>query len=179
MFAKRLQELTPQDIERLIAEGEPEGSEVEYKRTLPDNGKGPDPWLLDQKAIGERARNALVEEVVAFANSYGGTLILGIDETDEAPHRPVGISPIPKCHDLAERLRYQIRDCVEPPIPIVEAAGVVMGEGDAGVVVIRVQPSRNAPHRHKQTRECYVRRADRSDHAAAYRASSQIRRRML
>ena len=67
------------DIQALIAESVPESAQIEFKETLPAKGSGdPDPWMQGDGRIGERARNEILEEVVAFANAYGGALVLGV-----------------------------------------------------------------------------------------------------
>lgn len=162
MFGKRINELDVSDIQCLIDEGVPESAEVEFKKTLPAN-KGEDPWLSGEGKIGDKARNEILEEVVAFANAHGGTVVLGIDESSEKPPRADAIIPLPKCVELAERLRMQCRDCIEPQIPLLDAQGVPTAEDGSGVVVIHVPSSRLAPHRHMPSLHCYTRRADRSE----------------
>ena len=81
MFGKRPSELTPEDINRVVSEQVQEGSQIEFKGTLPAKGSAADPWVSGKDEVGEFARNKLVEEVIAFANAHGGWLLLGIDET--------------------------------------------------------------------------------------------------
>lgn len=96
IFGKRLRDITPADLERLKIEEVREGAEIEFKQTLPDTGKGqPDSWLSGG-SIGDRARNALLDEIVAFANGYGGTLLIGVRETKDKPARADGITPVPR-----------------------------------------------------------------------------------
>ncbi len=71
--------------------------------------------------------------------------------------------PLPRCADLAERLRLQCRDCIEPQVSLLEVGAVPIEDDGSGVIVIRVPKSRMAPHRHSATKECYIRRADRSE----------------
>ena len=164
MFGKRAADLTPADIDRLIAEETPEDNELEYKETLPAGGNGnPDPWVGGGNRIGDRARNELLEEIIAFANAYGGTLVLGVAETKEKPPRAEKVVPLPRCVELAERLRLQCRDCIEPQVVLIEVLGIPTETDGAGVVVVRVPRSLAGPHRHTVTRECYARRADRSE----------------
>ena len=99
--------------------------------------------------------NELLEEAVAFANAYGGALLLGIRESESRPPVAAEITPIPKCQELAERLNLVFRDCVEPQIPVIEIFAVPT-DGDCGVVVIRTGRSRMAPHRVKPTRKCPI-----------------------
>jgi hypothetical protein len=163
MFGKRPSELTPDDIDRVVSEQVQEGSQVECKGTLPAKGSAVDPWVSGRDHVGEFARNKLVEEVIAFANAYGGWLLVGIEETREKPARASALVPIRDCAELAERLRLMCRDCIEPTLPILEVAGVAMETDRAGVVVFHVPKSRMAPHRHTVTKECYIRRADRTE----------------
>lgn len=164
MFSKRLDELDATDIRRVVNEQRQEGPELEFKKSLParKNG-GLDPWITNQDSVGDYARNQIIEEVIAFANTYGGILIIGIDETVEKPPRAAEICALPKCADLAERLRLQCRDCIEPEIPQLQVTGVRTNDDDSGVVVFHVPRSRAGPHRHTITRECYSRHADRSE----------------
>jgi schlafen family protein len=161
VFSKPLEAVTPDDIQLLITEAYPEDATVEFKEKLPHK-QGDDPWYQGRDS-SDYARNQLLEEVIAFANAYGGTLLLGIQETKGRPARAAGITPLPRCGEFAERLRLQIRDCVDPQIPLVHAWGVVTDNQGGGVVIVRVPKSRLAPHRHTATLHCYVRRADRSE----------------
>ena len=166
MFGKRPSELSKTEIERLIQEAIQEDTGIELKETLPAKGRDRDPWVSGGERIGDRARNEIIEEVIAFANAYGGSLVIGIAETKERPARASKIVPLPRCADLAERLRLQCRDCIEPQVPLLEVAGVPIKEDGSGVVVFGVPKSRMAPHRHTVTRECYIRRADRTEKMA-------------
>ena len=118
--------------------------------------------MTHQDGIGDRARNELLEEAVAFANAYGGALVLGIAESKAKPPVAARICPIPRCADLAERLKLVFRDCVEPQIPRVDIFAVPIAD-DAGVVIISTGRSRMAPHRVKPTRKCPIRRSDRCE----------------
>lgn len=150
------------DIQQLIDTEVPEGQEIEYKETLPAKEGSVDPWLRGKSGIGNFARNSILEEAVSFANSSGGAVLLGIEETGEEPPTASAIKPIQRCADLASRLRMAFRDCVEPKIPRVEIVPISTEDGK-GVVVIRVGKSRLAPHRVWPTRSCKIRRADSSE----------------
>lgn len=147
------------DIEALISSEVPEGEQIEFKRSLPAGGR--DPWTTDRKIVND-ARNTILEEAVAFANAHGGALVLGIEESSAKPPVAAGISPIPRCAELADRLKLVFRDCVEPQLPALEIFAVPTRD-DAGVVVIRMGRSRLAPHRVKPTRVCPIRRSDRCE----------------
>ena len=131
-----LDELEPHHIEDLVATQVPEGEQIEFKQDL--------------------------SRVTAFANAHGGTLVLGIKQSDTKPAIAAQITPIPRCAELAERLSMVFRDCVEPQIARLETIGIQL-TGDQGVVVIRAGKSRLAPHRVTTSLVCPVRRADRSE----------------
>ena len=104
----------------------------------------------------------ILEEAVAFANAHGGALLLGIKESESKPPTAADISPVPRCAELAERLKLIF------PRPRRTAASVldiiaVPTKDESGVVITRVGRSRNAPHRDKKTLVCPIRRADRCE----------------
>ena len=163
VLSKPRDEIDISDIEYLIDSQVPEGEQIEFKETLPAKGNGsPDPWMSDQSSIGDRAKNQILEEAVAFANAHGGALLLGIKESESKPPVAAEISPIPQCAELAERLKLIFRDCVEPQLPVLDIFAVPT-DGENGVVTIRVGRSRNAPHRVTKTLVCPIRRADRCE----------------
>jgi predicted HTH transcriptional regulator len=98
-----------------VDEEYPEGEGLEFKEQLPSKD-GIDPWASGERRITGRARDAILDEVIALANASGGHVILGIEESDDHPKRAKGIRPLPDCAALADRLRHQVRDCIEPPL---------------------------------------------------------------
>jgi len=155
-----LADLTPADISRLCCDEIPEGTEVEFKSFLPvKKGRGLDTWY-EGGGIGEYARNEIAEEIIAFANTYGGVLCLGVTESEDHPKRAIGIQPIPRVHELARRMRQAVYDIIDPPLPMLEAGGVDTDGTGQGVVVLRVPASRRKPHRHGVSKEVFYRRAD-------------------
>lgn len=162
---KALPDIGPSDIQNLIPDWA-EDESLEFKETLSQSSSGrADPWLDTQAEIGSPAKQNLLKEVVAFANSYGGDLILGMAESSEKPPRATEIRSIPRCVDLASRLELAARDLIKPQIPMLAVRGVPI-DGDAGVVIFRVPKSRLAPHRLEMKgieKECYRRVSDRSE----------------
>jgi Schlafen, AlbA_2 len=163
MFGKELSQLTCEDIQLLIDEEHQESQTLEFKSELSSEGRTTDPWIEGGGKIGDLAKRKILDEIVAFANGYGGWMFLGIEESDDEPKRAVGITPIRSCADLAVRLRHICRDLIEPQLPIIQIEGVATEDDGSGVVGFYVPRSRLAPHRNKGNRECYMRRADRSE----------------
>ena len=149
------------DIEALLAAKVPEGGRLEFKRELSARKGKKDSWATDKK-LSDAAKKQILHEVVAFANAYGGMLLLGLAETESNPPVADRVVPMPHCADLAERWRLVFRDSVEPPVPQLQIHAVPT-DGDAGVVVFQVGRSPMAPHRVKPTLECPIRRADRCE----------------
>jgi hypothetical protein len=159
MFPTRLSELTAADIQVLIISGVAEGTDIEFKQELPSKTP-PDLWMSGGR-IGDEAKDQLAEEIIAFANTDGGTLFLGIGE-DRSTKQAVGpVRPLPKCKEAANTLFQSIVSRVEPRLPLFECVGVITEQdGTSGVVVMRTLPSYLAPHRHSSSRHCFVRRDD-------------------
>lgn len=162
VLSKPADQIDLADIRELIDSQVPEGDQIEFKECLPTEDGSPDRWVTHGDRIGRTARNKILEEAVAFANAYGGALVLGIVESGTRPPVTAQTSPIPRCLELAERLKQVFGQCVEPLIPSL-AIFAVRSHGDDGVVIIRVAKSRLAPHRVEPTRQCTIRRADRCE----------------
>jgi Schlafen, AlbA_2 len=157
-----LMSIVAADITQLCSDEVSEGTEVEFKQELPSRDrKTPDGWRSGQP-FGEYARNEIAQEIVAFANTLGGVVVLGIEESDDHPKRAKAIIPIPRVHELARRLRQAVYDIIDPPLPMLDAIGIDISGDGSGVVVVRVPASRRKPHRLQSNREVYIRRADES-----------------
>ena len=85
VLTKPADRIGPGDIQALIAENVPESAQIEFKESLPAGKGKADAWLNGDSGIGDHARNRILEEVVAFANAYGGALVLGIAEDGAKP----------------------------------------------------------------------------------------------
>ena len=160
ILSKPIDRIGIPDIESLLTLQVTESEQIEFKASLSTKAYSSDPWMSGEGKIGKRARDALLEEVTAFGNAFGGALLLGIRESNAKPPIAKEIAPVPRCTELSERLKLMFRDCVEPPLPLIEIVGVPI-QGNSGVVVIRVGKSRLAPHRVTTTLRCPIRRQDR------------------
>ncbi|WP_287308045.1 ATP-binding protein [Mesorhizobium sp.] len=168
ILRKHLGEILQQDLEELCANAARETSELEFKGALPfQQTKGQsetaDRWITRGDRIGEYARDKLLAELVAFANAEGGTLVLGIEETDDEPRRARSLAPLPRCEDLAKRLSDACEDAIEPRLPIVQALALPLADDSgAGFVILRVGRSAGGPHRLVSDGQFYIRRGERS-----------------
>jgi hypothetical protein len=159
-----IDEIEFDDIANLVSEEVEEGIRLEFKRDLSTSDGQPDQWMRDQSAIGRVARDDIAKEVVAFANAYGGVIIVGIEETEDHPPRAKNLaSPqIPSVADCAERLVRALRSIIDPPLPMLDVRGVVSSATGEGVVLIRVPSSPSAPHGFGTPPAAYVRHGSES-----------------
>ena len=162
VLSKPADQISISDIKSLIDSQVPESEQIEFKENLPAKKGNTDPWI-EGKNMGDRAKNEILEEVVAFANTYGGVCLLGIKESSTKPPVATEISPIPRCAELAESLKLVFRDCVDPQLPQIEIIPIKTN-GESGVIIIRVgQQSRLAPHRVTRTLVCPIRQSNRCE----------------
>ncbi|SDO89264.1 Putative DNA-binding domain-containing protein [Filomicrobium insigne] len=161
-FDKPIEQLTAEDVSWLISAEIAESQSIEYKRELAGERNTPDSWELGSGKINRPAITAIVKELVAFANAQGGTVILGIAESEEKPPRASLVSPIRDVIELAERLKRTCRDNIEPSVFGLEVVGIPTENTGSGVVVLKIPESPYGPHRSRCDKECYIRRNDDS-----------------
>ena len=151
-------QITSDYITSLCREGIYENQLLEFKRDLPGEHGRDDPWLTGGN-FTPYARDRLLREVIAFANAQGGTVIVGIDQTNEDPPRATAICPIPRIHDLATRMENAARACIDPVLPGLQIRGIEVGGAvGEGVLLFRTGPSPAGPHRVANDGHAYIRR---------------------
>ena len=152
--SKPIDQIEKEDIDRLCKEKQEEGPQFELKEKVETLADG---------SFRPSALANIASEIVAFANSYGGTLIVGITESGRNSKRAGKVKALPDCEQLADRLKRSIHSVIDPPLPTLEERGVLTNKrGKRGIVVLRVERSRRRPHRllTKDTQHSYVRRGD-------------------
>lgn len=146
------------DVEALVQTKATETARLEFKRSLSHPKGEPDGWYQGRD-IGRAAKEAIGAEVVAFANAYGGILILGVDEDRQKPPTATDLVRLPRLHELAEKLTRYMDSAIDPPI---DGLGVQAVEDpnqpDTGVLIIRIPGSLVAPHGVGLPPVAYVRR---------------------
>ena len=123
-------DLAESHLDRLIADDVAESRDLEFKR---------EPYGSDRDAKRE-----FLKDVTALANTFGGHLIIGIDEDGGMARHIVPISDR-TFDDEKLRLENLLRDAVEPRLIGVEMQQVPVTGGF--VLIIRVARSWNPPHR--------------------------------
>jgi hypothetical protein len=131
------------ELNDLVQASVPEGLAIEYKREPYGNSDA------DKKEA--------LKDISSFANSAGGHLIIGMEETNGVA---TGLRGLPGVDPdaLITRLESLVRDGVEPRIVGVRMRAVRLGRGGAALV-IRIPRSWNPPHRVSaaRTNRFYVR----------------------
>jgi hypothetical protein len=124
-------DISEADLDALIRAGKPEGRDLEYKRDPYGNRD------VDKKEA--------LKDITSFANSAGGHLIIGMEQTKGIPTGLKGL-PDEDLDGLRNRLESLIRDGVEPRIVGVRIRPVSLSSGGVALV-IRIPKSWNPPHR--------------------------------
>ena len=150
---KAIQDISEGDLLALL--GQSEDDQIEFKGCVPHEQQA-DEWA-QKKDLTKFGVNKLLRSVVAFANSYGGDLIVGIDEGAGELGKAEKLTPVPHCMELAQRLSQRAHDLIDPPIPSLQVRGIPLSDDGAGIVVLRVGRSRLAPHRHEGLKEVFQR----------------------
>lgn len=97
--------------------------------------------------------NDLAKTISAFANTYGGLLLIGVDEMDGRPKPPyVGLDYMER---LQERVINVCIDSIYPPI--VPEVAVCASPDKKAFVVVRVPESLDTPHAIQSNSRAYIR----------------------
>jgi hypothetical protein len=118
------------DLAGQVATGVPEGIFVDYKK--------------DMYGRSDADIKEFLKDVSSFANSSGGHLIIGVDETGGVP---TAISPLNGDADQdLQRMESLVRDGIEPRIVGLRMKSIRLGSGGY-VLILRIPKSWNPPHR--------------------------------
>ena len=146
----RLVDITQVHLDRLIATKALEGPHLEFKGQLPQN------W-------DNATKHEFAADTSAFANAGGGDIIFGMAQDSDG--QASGFDPIPETGIDDEVLRLQnfLRDLVEPRIQgsDVRAVPVATDAATGFVVVVRIPPSWQGPHRVRPNRAFFIREGGR------------------
>ncbi len=104
VLSKPADQIGVSDLNELIDSEVPESDQIEFKETLSTRDGSPDRWITHRDRIGEKARNQILEETVAFANAATTSA-----STTNAPHRHSGGRRNPVLSTGVVRLQVGIR----------------------------------------------------------------------
>jgi hypothetical protein len=141
LIRKKLEQITEADFIYLKENEVPEGISIEYKKEL---------MLKDREQKAE-----FLADVISFANSGGGDLLIGIDEKNGIPVAMMGIDVLDQ-DDLALQVENICRDKIEPRISGLRTHFVKLANGRY-VFVLRIAQSWNGPHRNMYSYQFFMR----------------------
>lgn len=135
-FTKPIHDLTFEDIVDFCKKQLPEGKQLDYKYMLPKNNE------------------KLAKSIASFANSMGGTIIIGVnDDKNDKPKPP--FTGIP----YHEKMRNMIEDIIQSyidPIVFVDI-NVCVGKQNRMFVVVNIPQSNLTPHLVGKNKRAYIR----------------------
>lgn len=133
--------ITGDEVCGLVTRETRESRRLDFKRELYKIGAG------ETSETRSREMRELVADVVAFANSEGGDIVIGVDEMDEVAVAAAGVD-LTEATEFERKLANYWKDKVDPPLSSVVDSRVIQSPSDASkaFVLIRVRPSQNAPH---------------------------------
>ncbi|MGB8817308.1 MAG: ATP-binding protein [Rhizobiaceae bacterium] len=162
LVSKPVHEWTLDDLNLIVERQSEESQFLEFKEHMPVKNQGLG-WNFNG-ILHANQRDGLAKEIVAFANAYGGHLIVGIKETEEKPSRAERLGDVNNdVAELAERLRSALNSVIDPPINGLGIQPIISSSSGGCFLAINVPRSTHAPHGFGKPPEAYMRRADRSE----------------
>jgi hypothetical protein len=144
VFGKLTSQLGFDDLERLKKEDVRESIVLEYKSENP-------------------GRHAVLKELCAFANTFGGHLIFGVEEKESQRGQIEsipGIDPIPS---FEQTLRQWALEWLYPPLTDFHVSDPIPTGGNAKVCyIVHIPASSLAPHFVETRKGCYIRVSEHS-----------------
>jgi hypothetical protein len=156
MFNKPLKDLEFKDIEELTKSiDRNEGYKFDFKGA-PDN---PDKF-----------EDKLIQSFTAFANAYGGYLILGVNEIDKKnkTFELKGFPQIIKGKNTIEWINQVISGNVEPKLFYSDPKSIEIPDSDKIILVYFIPESSVKPHMNNKEGKYYIRINDKSEPAKHY-----------
>ena len=120
------------DLQELVDAQVPEGLRLEFKLT--NYGKT------------DSEKRELLKDVSALANSHGGHLVIGIEETEGVATNVIGIGVDIDADAEILRMEQILRNAIDPPISGVRIRPIPLAVGRKALL-LRIPRSWNPPHR--------------------------------
>ncbi|MDA9008595.1 ATP-binding protein [Alphaproteobacteria bacterium] len=156
---KPLEEWTVEDLQLICNEECEESQYLEFKQDFSNEDK--DQPLGKGGKLSKSAKAAIAKEIVALANAYGGTLVLGIEEQDSKASKLS--APFPNIAVLTNNLDQWLGTQIDPPLSNLRFKVISSDENGEGYLVYQVAQSIAAPHGYNQPPQVYIRRGEASN----------------
>ena len=135
-FNKPINRLTFQDVIHFLKQGVAENTMLDYKYMLPGNNE------------------KFAKTIAAFANSMGGTVIIGVKDENDKPKPPFRGIP------FQTRIRGQIESIIQnyiDPVVFVDINTCKDPQGNNMFIVVNIPQSNLTPHLVGKLKRAYVR----------------------
>lgn len=135
-FKKPINQLTFEDVLEFLKQGVPENTMLDYKLLLPKNNE------------------KFAKTIAAFANSLGGTIIIGVKDEHDKPKPPFNGVPV------HAKIRGQIESIIQnyiDPVVFVDIATCKNPKNNNMFVVVNIPQSNLTPHLVGHLKRAYVR----------------------
>jgi len=139
LFTKPISSINYDDVVSFCEQGISEGINLDYKRDFPEQGK-------------------LEKTISAFANTFGGVVIIGIADQDSKPKPP--FEGIEYREKFEERITNIILDNIYPPL--FPEIGICPPKDNKTFIIIRVPESNETPHAIYNNTQVYIRTGNRN-----------------
>lgn len=140
IFTKGLGDITYDEVVAFCEQGIAEGVNLDYKKEFPPEG-----WRL-------------AKTISAFANTFGGVVIIGVEDEDSRPKPPY--EGIDDADGLGLRVENIVLDNIYPPVfPQIRVCPPADGKT---FVIVRVPQSNDTPHAIYNKTKVYIRTGDRN-----------------
>lgn len=130
MINKPITALTAEDLAALVTDKAEEGRNLDFKRELPGSS--------------DKDKMELCADVSSFANSGGGYLLFGVDETGGAASAVPGLPGVDVDAAIL-RLEQILTAGIDPPVPGIASRRIPTADGQS-VIAVHVPRSWRAPH---------------------------------
>src|SRR5208283_703610 len=145
LYTKAINDIAIEDVISFCTQSNEEGIRLEYKKDFSSRD----------------ANRQIAKEIASFANTYGGILLIGIEEIDRKPMLPV--VGIPNQEGLDEKVNSIALKAINPPVfPEIKIC-TVNEDSQNVVIVVRVHESNETPHRIEQDTKVYIRVASQNE----------------
>jgi hypothetical protein len=126
------------DVESLVKSGQREGTVIDYKSDVSDQDNWP-------------------QTVAAFANSFGGLIVFGVEGRNDQPRRVTGFDP--RGIEIKTKLASMVIDRVQPRPDFSVRVVTLDSASKREIALVRVAEGRNPPYMHSKDQEhrVYVR----------------------
>ena len=142
LYRKPLNDIDLADVQKFLEQRTPENTVLDYKRTFP---------------------NDLAKSIAAMANTFGGLILVGVDEDkEEGESRPkLPIAGIPFERGLEEKVSSISIDSISPPV-VPDVRVISLNDNGKAIIIIRISQSAESPHAISTNTKIYVRTGNRN-----------------